>query len=191
LRPAAVIPHGISASQFTFRGEPDDYVCFLGRFTWGKGPLQAIRAAESAGVPIVLAGPRNDYYRQQIEPLVDGVRVKYAGSVSGEARDALLGGAKALLYPVQEPEPFGLVMVEAMMCGTPVVATALGAVPEIVEESVTGYFAPSPDDLPLLLTRSFALDRHLVRERAEMRFSSEAMARQYAEIYERLVETRS
>lgn len=181
--PAAVIPHGVDATQFTFQAEPEDYVCFLGRFNWGKGPLHAIEVARKLGVRLLLAGPRNDYYQERIEPLVDGRSIEYVGSVSGHARSRLLGGARALLYPIQEPEPFGLVMAEAMMCGTPVVATRIGAVPEIVKEGVTGYCVEAADDLPEQLIRSFTLDRRLIREKAETRFSAERMARAYIEVY--------
>jgi glycosyltransferase involved in cell wall biosynthesis len=188
LRPAAVIPHGVDPAQFTFRAEPEDYVCFLGRFIPGKGPLEAIAAARAVGVRLLLAGPPNDYYRQHVEPLVDGRTVEYVGYVSGPQRDRLLGGARALLYPIQAPEPFGLVQVEAMMCGTPVVAMALGAVPEVVDEGVTGYTATSMDEFVRQMARAFALDRRRVRARAEERFSARRMAEQYAALYRSLTE---
>jgi glycosyltransferase involved in cell wall biosynthesis len=133
---------------------------------------------------LVLAGPRNTYYEEVIAPLVDGVCVEYAGSVTGEARANLLGGAAVLLYPIVEPEPFGLVMPEAMMCGTPVVATGLGAVPEIVNENITGFYAYSPGDLPELVHKARLLDRRLVRLKAEERFSVERMAVEYLRVYE-------
>jgi len=117
---------------------------------------------------------------------VDGRSVEYVGRVSGGGRDRLLGGARALLYPVQAPEPFGLVQVEAMMCGTPVVATALGAVPEIIDEGVTGYTASSADEFVRQVPRAFALDRRRVRERAAERFSARRMAEQYAALYQQL-----
>lgn len=186
LRPAAVIPHGVDPDQFTFRADPEDYVCFLGRFIPGKGPLQAIAAARKLGVRLLLAGPRNDYFREHVQRELDGRWVEYVGFVSGPGRDRLLGGAKALLYPVQAPEPFGLVQVEAMMCGTPVVAMALGAVPEIIDEGVTGYTASSADEFERQVPRAFALDRHRVRAQAEERFSARRMAEQYAALYERL-----
>src|SRR6185436_63018 len=106
-------------------------------FVSGKGPLQAITAARRLGLRLVLAGPENAYFREQVKPLVDGKGVEYAGLVSGAERDRLLGGARALLYPIQHPEAFGLVLVESMLCGTPVAATRLGAVPEIVDDGVT------------------------------------------------------
>jgi glycosyltransferase involved in cell wall biosynthesis len=186
LRPAAVIPHGVDPDQFTFRPKPQDYVCFLGRFIPGKGPREAVAAARAVGVRLLLAGPRNDYFREHVEPLVDGRSVEYIGFVNGPARDRLLGEARALLYPLQAPEPFGLVQVEAMMCGTPVVARRIGAVPEIIDEGVTGYTAESMDDFAAGMMRAFALDRRRVRDWAEARFSARRMAQQYAEVYQHL-----
>jgi glycosyltransferase involved in cell wall biosynthesis len=186
LVPAAVISHGLDAAQFSFRAETEDYVCYLGRFNAGKGPLQAIETARAVGVRLLLAGPQSDYYRAHIEPLVDGTTVEYVGSVTGQARERLLGGARALLYPLVEPEPYGLVMAEATMCGTPVVALRAGAVPEIVQEGVTGYTSDSAADLPQWLLRSFTLDRHVIREQALARFSAGEMARCYAELYKRI-----
>jgi glycosyltransferase involved in cell wall biosynthesis len=186
LRPAAVIPHGVDPEQFTAGLEPEDYVCYLGRFTPGKGPLQAVAAARALGLRLRLAGPCDGYYREHVAPLVDGRRVEYAGYVSGRARTELLRGARALLYPLQEPEPFGLVQVEAMMCGTPVVAMCRGAVPEIIDEGVTGYHTCAPEEFPRQVLRSFALDRRGVRARALERFSAARMAGAYGEIYRRL-----
>jgi glycosyltransferase involved in cell wall biosynthesis len=186
LRPAAVIHHGVDAEQFTAGLEPGDYVCYLGRFTAGKGPLQAVAAARALGLRLLLAGPCDGYYREHVAPLVDGRRVEYVGHVSGRARTELLRGARALLYPLQEPEPFGLVQVEAMMCGTPVVAMRRGAVPEIIDEGVTGYHTLAPEEFPRQVLRSFALDRRGVRARALERFSAARMARAYGEVYRRL-----
>jgi glycosyltransferase involved in cell wall biosynthesis len=187
LRPAATIPHGVDPEQFTFRAQPEDYVCFLGRFIPGKGPLRAVAAARALRLRLLLAGPPNDYFREHVQPLVDGRSVEYVGWVSGPERDRLLGGARALLYPLEAPEPFGLVPVEAMMCGTPVVAMRLGAVPELLEEGVTGYTAATAEELAGQVPRTFALDRRRIRARAEERFSARRMAEQYAELYERLL----
>jgi glycosyltransferase involved in cell wall biosynthesis len=187
-RPAAVIHHGVDPEQFTFRAEPEDYVCFLGRFIPGKGPLTAIAVARSLGLRLVLAGPPGDYFEEHVKPLVDGRSVVHAGYVSGRKRDQLLGGARALLYPVQAPEPFGLVQVEAMLCGTPVVGLRLGAVPEVIDEGVTGYTASTEEDFAHQVLRSVALDRRQIRQRAEGRFSARRMAEQYARLYRELVE---
>lgn len=186
LRPAAVIHHGVDSSQFTFRAHPQDYVCYLGRFISSKGPTVAIEAARSLGLRLLLAGPDDNDYHQNVEPLLDGKRVEYVGWVGGADRDRFLGNARALLYPIQYPEPFGLVLVEAMMCGTPVAAMRLGAVPEVVDEGVTGYSAASAADYPEAVQRALALDRRRVRDRAAERFSAERMARQYVEVYRRV-----
>ena len=187
LHPAAVIPHGVDSSQFTFQPQPQDYLCYLGRFTWGKDPCAAIAAAQTLGLRLLLAGPADEYYHENVEPFVDGKQVEYIGWVGGAERDQLLGNARALLYPIREPEPFGLVLVEAMLCGTPVAAVRLGAVPEVVDEGVTGYSVLSPDDYPEAVQKALALDRRRVRDRAAERFSAERMARQYVEVYRQVV----
>jgi glycosyltransferase involved in cell wall biosynthesis len=190
LKPAAIIPHGVDLGQFTFRETPDDYVLYLGRFTSGKGPVHAVHAARAAGVRLVLAGPENSYFREKVKPLVDGQTVEYAGFVRGAGRDRLLGGARALLYPIQYPEPFGLVLVEAMLCGTPVVAMRLGAVPEIVEEAVSGFTAANAEEFVPAIPKCFELDRRRIREQAAQRFSAERMARDYVKVYEQMASRR-
>jgi glycosyltransferase involved in cell wall biosynthesis len=186
LRPAAVIPHGVDLAQFTFNAKPDDYVLFLGRFTSGKGPLQAIEAARSQGVRLVMAGPENAYFREKVKPWVDGRTIQYAGYARPADRNKLLGGARALLYPIQYPESFGLVLVEAMLCGTPVVGLRHGAVEEIVEEGVSGFTATTSEDFGELIPRCFALDRHRIRQGAQARFSAERMTKDYVKLYEQL-----
>jgi glycosyltransferase involved in cell wall biosynthesis len=183
LVPAAVIPHGVDAGAHSFRAEPDDYLCWLGRFQEGKGPREAIEVARSLGMRLLLAGPENEYFQDAIAPLVDGTDVEYVGAVGPGERDELLGGAQALLYPLLSREPFGLVLIEAMMSGTPVAAFELGAVPEIVEEGVTGAIAPSGTDLGEAVRRALELDRRVVYERARKRFGADRMAAQYAELY--------
>ena len=186
LQPAAVIPHGIDPSAHTFRATADDHLLFFGRFTAGKGPLDAIAVARDLGLRLVLAAPRNAYYDEVVAPHVDGDAIVYAGSPDAAARDALLAGALALVYPVRHPEPFGLVMVEAMMSGTPVAATPLGAVPEIVDEGVTGALGDHGAGLADAVRRCLELDRTAVRARAEQRFSAARMARDHVALYERL-----
>ncbi len=187
LQPAAVVPHGVDLSQFTFQPQPEDYVCYLGRFTSGKGPCQAIAAARALGLRLRMAGPENGYFREQVKPLIDGKSVEYAGYVRGPARDKLLGGARALLYPIQYPEAFGLVLVEAMLCGTPVAAMGLGAAPEIIDQGISGSVAKSPEEFPRAVVEAMALDRARVRRQAEQRFSAERMARDYVRVYERII----
>lgn len=186
LPPTAVIHHGIDVSQFTFREAPDDYLCYLGRFIPGKGPLHAIEAAKRVGLPILLAGPPSPYFDTHIRHLVDDRQVRYVGPVGKAARDRLLGGARALLYPLVEPEPFGLVQVEAMACGTPVAATRIGAVPEIVQPGVSGSLVDSPESLAEAVQDCLTLDRRGIHAAAITRFSSRRMAADYAALYARI-----
>ena len=183
LKPAAVIPHGVDTTQFTFREQPEDYLLYLGRFVSGKGPLLAIQTARKLGLRLVLAGPSNPYFREKIQPLVDGKTVEYAGFVTGQDRDRLLGGARALIYPIQYPEAFGLVLVEAMLCGTPIAAMRLGAVPEIIEEGISGFTATSPEEFEAAITKCFVLDRRRIQARAREKFSAEKMAQAYVAYY--------
>ena len=183
LEGVSVIPHGIDTDAFPFSPDPGDYLLFLGRMIPDKGPVDAIRIAEQAGLPIVLAGPASEYFTEAVEPLVDGDRVRYAGRVGPEDRDRLLAGAAALVFPSSYPEPFGLVMVEAMACGTPVVATALGAAPEIVESGVSGHVGATPEDLAELVGPTMALDRRRVRQRAVERFDYARMVDDYEALY--------
>jgi glycosyltransferase involved in cell wall biosynthesis len=182
--------HGIDTDSFTFSAEPDDYVLFLGRFTDGKGVLQAIDIAKRAGLRILLAAPEDEYYHAKVAPLVDGVRVVYAGEVGHDQKVKLLAGARAMLYPVQSGEPFGLVLAEAMACGTPVAALDRGAVREVVEDGVTGIVFDDEDALREGLPRVFALDRRRVREHGVARFGAMRMVDEYVAVYERLIEAR-
>jgi glycosyltransferase involved in cell wall biosynthesis len=191
LKPVAVIPHGVDVAKFPFQKTPEDYVLYLGRFVSGKGPKLAIEAARALGIRLVMAGPENAYFREQIKPLVDGKIVDYAGFVKGMERSKLLGGAKALVYPIQFPEAFGLVLIEAMLCGTPIAATNFGAVPEIVQDNVTGIIANSNHEFTSAIPKCFALDRATIRACAEKRFSAERMARDYASFYEKIVSQKS
>jgi glycosyltransferase involved in cell wall biosynthesis len=187
---SSVVPHGIDQSQFSLCETPDDYVCYFGRFMAAKGPLEAIATARSLGLKIVLAGPKNSYFTEHLAPHVDGDRVVYLGQVEGEQRSRLLGRARALLYPIRCAEPFGLVMPEAMMCGTPVVGIRIGAVPEIVDEGITGYTAEGVEGLAGCVTKSFQLDRRRIREMAERRFSARRMAQSYEAVYRSLIDAR-
>jgi glycosyltransferase involved in cell wall biosynthesis len=186
----AVVPHAIDIAAYAFRSTPDDYLLFLGRFSEGKGVLQAIEAARRSGSRLVLAAAENEYYREVIAPLVDQMQVVYAGEVGHREKTALLGGARALLYPVQSGEPFGLVMAEAMACGTPVAALDRGAVREVVDEGTTGCVFESLDALVEGLPSVFALDRALVRARAMERFNRDRMVDAYVGVYARLAASR-
>jgi glycosyltransferase involved in cell wall biosynthesis len=182
--------HAVDTNTLAFRADPENYLLFLGRFTEGKGVLQAIEIARDAGMRLILAAAENEYYRNIVAPHVDGVQIVFAGEVSYAAKVKLLGGARALLYPVQAPEPFGLVLAEAMACGTPVAALDCGAVREIVDDDVTGIVFENEDRMTAGLSRVFALDRRRVRDCAVSRFGIDRMVTQYEQLYWRLVGTR-
>jgi glycosyltransferase involved in cell wall biosynthesis len=190
LNVVGTIHHAVDTTTFVLRTEPDDYLIFLGRFTEGKGVVQAIEVARRSGLRLMLAAAKNDYYRSVVAPLVDGQRVVYAGEVDLAAKVSLLGGARALLYPVQSSEPFGLVMAEAMACGTPVAALGKGAAVELVDDGVTGGIFDSLDALVDGLPRVLALDRNGVRGRAVERFGPDRMVDAHIEVYSRLVTER-
>lgn len=185
-----VVPHGVDADEFVLHRTAGDYLCYIGRFIPEKGVLAAIEVARRAGLPLRLAGPPNDYFDNVVAPLVDGHDVSYVGLVSGADRIDLIGNAAGLLHPLVAPEPFGLVLIEAMMCGTPVLATARGASTEIVETGVTGYLAAEADDLVPLVPRLTELDRLVVRQEAERRFSARRMADGYLEVYNNVLARR-
>jgi glycosyltransferase involved in cell wall biosynthesis len=180
--------HGIDTDRFAVRDKPDDYLLFLGRFTEGKGPVQAIEVARRAGMRLILAAAEEPYYHEQVKPLVDGEQIVYVGEADFDAKVRLYGGARALLYPIQAREPFGLVLAEAMACGTPVAALDRGAVREVVDDGVTGIVFDNLDQMVEGLPRVVALDRSRVRHQAVARFGVERMVREYAAVYQRVVE---
>jgi glycosyltransferase involved in cell wall biosynthesis len=180
--------HGIDTDNFTFRETPADYLLFLGRFTEGKGVLQAIEIARRVGMRLVLAAAEDQYYRDKIAPHVDGTRVVYHGEADHPAKVELYGGARALLYPIQAAEPFGLVLAEAMACGTPVAALDRGAAREIVDDGVTGFVYSDLAQMVNELPRVLGLDRRRVRARAVARFGVQRMVDEYIAVYRRIVE---
>ena len=190
LNVVSTVHHAVDTARLRFRPDPDDYLLFLGRFTDGKGVLQAIAAARRANMRLLLAAAENDYYREVVAPLVDGDRVVFTGEVDLATKVALLGGARALLYPLQVEEPFGLVLAEAMTCGTPVAALDCGAVSEIVDDGVGGGVFDSLDRLVTELPRVLALDRARVRGRAIERFTPSRMVDAYVDVYAALVAAR-
>jgi glycosyltransferase involved in cell wall biosynthesis len=187
LNVVGTVLHAVDTRALTFQEQPDDYLLFLGRFTEGKGVLQAIEVAKRADIRLILAAAENEYYRDTVAPHVDGQRIIYAGEADFAAKVKLFGGARALLYPVQSREPFGLVLAEAMACGTPVAALDRGAVREVVDDGITGVIFDSVEDLSAGLRRVFDLDRQRVRERAVARFGVDRMVGEYEAVYRRLV----
>ncbi|WP_395403584.1 glycosyltransferase [Arthrobacter sp. UC242_113] len=189
-RVAAIIPHGMEVAGVPVGHGKGGYACFLGRMCPDKGVVEAIRVAQLAGVRLRIAAKMREpaevqYYHEVVEPL-EGPDVEFLGEVGGAEKYKLLGEAIALLNPIQWMEPFGLVMIEAMATGTPVVATPMGSAPEIVDDGVNGYLAEAPEDLARLLVRAADLDRRTVRTQAEERFSTERMVNAHLALYARL-----
>jgi len=183
--------HGLPADLYEFSANADDYFVFIGRISPEKRVDRAIDIAVRCGKPILVAAKidklHEDYFRQQIEPLLSHPLVHYLGEVGGEEKRRLLQRAKALLFPIDWPEPFGLVMIEAMACGTPVIAYGEGAVPEIVEHGITGFVVTDQTQAVWAATRVDELDRMQCRARFEERFTARRMTENYLRIYHKLV----
>lgn len=189
LTPARVIHHGVDPADFPYVSEPEDYICYLGRFTAGKAPVSVFTSVRSRGTAVRLAGPPSPYFRSEIVPIVDDAAVFYEGAVSGRRRSEFLGHARALLYPIEKPEPFGLVLIEAMMCGTPVVAPRAGAAEEVVEDGVTGILVDDGSAYADAVEQAATLDRGKVRAAAESMYSADRMVHDYLRLYETIVES--
>jgi glycosyltransferase involved in cell wall biosynthesis len=183
-----VIPHGIPVTDYTWTAEKQDYVAFLGRMAPCKGPHLAIDAAKRAGKRIRLAGEIQpvfrDYWDREIVPRLDDPDVEYIGEADFEMKNTLLAGARALLFPIQWEEPFGLVMIEAMACGTPVLAFAGGAVREVVRDGVNGWICKDVDDMARRIVQP-PIPAEECRTFAESRFSIAAMGDAYVDLYAR------
>jgi len=186
---AATVYHGIDLSDFTFRDGPGRRLVFLGRIHPDKGVADAIAVAEAVGLPLVIAGIVHDreYFDREIAPRLDGEAVRYVGPIGPRDRDTLLGSAVALLHLVEFPEPFGLSMIEAMACGTPVIARRRGSVPEVIDEGVTGFVVDDVAGAIAAVDRARSLDRRGVRTRAAERFSRDRMVDDYLRVYERVL----
>jgi glycosyltransferase involved in cell wall biosynthesis len=187
-----IVHNGCDFSAYEPSFEAGSYLAYLGRMSMEKNPLEAIRIARAVGLPIVLAGqPQNakeqQYFTAEIQPLIDGEMVRWIGPANHAQKNELLRHAAALLFPIQWDEPFGLVMIEAMACGTPVVAHRRGSVAEVVDDGITGFHAGVLDALPDLVPRALSLDRRTVRAHAEQRFGRRAMVDGYLELYRGLL----
>jgi glycosyltransferase involved in cell wall biosynthesis len=189
----ATIHHGVPAGLYRPSFEPGSYVAFLGRISPEKRPDRAIRIARAAGIPLKIAAKVDkvdeDYFRNDILPLIDGPGVEFIGEINEWEKTKFLGEAAALLFPVDWPEPFGLVMIEAMACGTPVLAFRCGSVPEVIECGVTGKVVDSEEEAVAALPAILSYDRRAVRHRFEERFTDAKMAKEYVSIYRRLLKT--
>jgi glycosyltransferase involved in cell wall biosynthesis len=184
--------HGLPRNLLTATLHPrGGYLAFIGRISPEKGVDRAIEIARTVGLPLRIAAKVDrvdeDYFRSEIEPLLALPGVEYIGEIDDRRKNEFLGEARALLFPINWPEPFGLSMIEAMACGTPVLAFRNGAVHEIIDEGITGYIVNDMTEAIRKLDRVLALDRSRVRQRFEERFTATRMAQEYVKIYERLV----
>lgn len=183
----STVYHGLPIDRHRPSYRPGDYFAFLGRISSEKRPDRAIAIAKALGVPLRIAAKVDKadaaYYRDQIEPLLDDPLIEYVGEIDEAQKADFLGGARALLFPIDWPEPFGLVMIEAMACGTPVVAFGCGSVPELIDDGVTGYIVSDLDAAIDAAARAHTLDRRVCRATFERRFSSARMARDYLAVY--------
>jgi glycosyltransferase involved in cell wall biosynthesis len=188
----ATVPHGLPIAHYSFTARPTgDYLAFLGRISPEKGCADAIRLATQSGVPLRLAAKVDSvdmvYFKTVIEPLLDHPLIEFVGEIGDAQKSEFLGNARALLFPIRWPEPFGLVMIESMACGTPVIAYNHGAVPEVIEQGVSGLIANSEDQAMSAIARVDQLDRYAVRRAFERRFTASRMARAYVDVYASLM----
>jgi glycosyltransferase involved in cell wall biosynthesis len=187
----ATVYHGLPADLYRFRAQPGSYLAFLGRISPEKRVDRAIEIAKRVHIPLKIAAKVDPvdkkYFKREIEPLLGDPLVKHLGEIGDEEKNEFLGNAYALLLPIDWPEPFGLVIIEAMACGTPVIAYRGGAVPEVIEEGHTGFIVETLEDAVKAVRRVPELSRKRCWEVFEQRFSATRMAHDYVKVYERLI----
>jgi glycosyltransferase involved in cell wall biosynthesis len=186
----ATVQHGIPEHLFSFRSDPEDYAAFVGRICPEKRPDRAIEIAKYVGMPLKIAAKVDkvdeQYFEAEIKPLLNSSLIEFIGEVNDAEKNVLLGGARALLFPIDWPEPFGLVMIESLACGTPVVAFECGSVPEVLEHGKTGFIVRTMDEAKQALRRVETISRSVCRQEFERRFTSAKMVENYLLVYERL-----
>jgi len=185
---AGTVHHGMRSDLYQPSFQQGGYLAFLGRISPEKRPDRAIALAKRVGKPLKIAAKVDAadarYFQEKIEPLLIGENlVEFIGEIGDDEKSAFLGGAEALLFPIDWPEPFGLVMIEAMACGTPVIAYGCGSVPEVIEDGLTGFIVSNEEEAAQAIARVPSLNRLEVRRRFEERFSAVAMARRYLDLY--------
>jgi glycosyltransferase involved in cell wall biosynthesis len=187
----AMVYHGLPVDMYRFREKPGNYLAFLGRVSPEKRVDRAIEIARRVGMPLKIAAKVDpvdrDYFESVISPLLSNSPVEFVGEISDREKDEFLGNAYALLFPIDWPEPFGLVMIEAMACGTPVIAYRGGAVPEIMEQGHTGFIVHGVEDAVEAVRDVAQLSRKRCREVFEERFTATRMAHDYVQQFERLI----
>ena len=180
--------------KYALNENPSDYMLFLGRLCDEKRPDRAIQIAREAKIPLKIAAKVDPadrkYFHAEIEPLLEGDFVEFLGEVDDVQKQELIGNAMALIHPVEFPEPFGIVMIEAMACGTPIVGFRTGSIPEVVDEGVTGFVVDDIDSAVKALAKVKQLNRKEIRRVFEKRFTSARMANDYLAIYDRLISKR-
>ena len=183
----ATIYHGLPKDLFRFHPEPDNYLAFLGRVSPEKRVDRAIEIAKRVGMPLKIAAKVDPvdrrYFKREIEPLLNDPHIKWLGEVSDKDKDEFLGKAYALLFPIDWPEPFGLVMIESMACGTPVIAYSGGSVAEVIDDGVTGFVVNDIEQAAEAVRRVRDLSRARCREVVEKRFTASRMASDYIDVY--------
>lgn len=188
----ATIHHGLPRDLYTFHPKSQGYLAFLGRISPEKRPDQAIEIAKRTGLPLRIAAKVDpadqQYYRSEIEPLLDHPLVEFLGEISDAEKDDFIGNALALVCPYDWPEPFGLVLIEALACGTPVLAYRRGSIPEIIDDGITGFVCESLAEMAEAVERLPLIDRRRCRSAFEERFTVDRMARDYVALYERIIE---
>jgi glycosyltransferase involved in cell wall biosynthesis len=189
---AGTVYHGLPQNLLVPNFNPNGYLAFLGRITPEKGPETAIHLARSAGMPLKIAAKiaraERSYFTQRVKPLIDGSQVEFVGEIDEAHKAEFLGNAAALLFPICWPEPFGLVMIEAMACGTPVIAFNRGSVPEVIEDGLTGFIVEDINGAIGAVDRLGHLSRQKIRRRFEERFTARRMAQDYLSVYRRLTD---
>jgi glycosyltransferase involved in cell wall biosynthesis len=187
----ATVAHGVPTTQYRLQESKGAYLAFLGRMSPEKGPEGAIRLAIRAGVPLKIAAKVDSvdraYFEAEVKPLLDHPLIEFIGEIGDEKKADFLGKARALLFPIAWPEPFGLVMIEAMACGTPVIAYDCGAVPEVIEHGRSGFIVNSEEQALAAIARVNELDRRVVRAAFEQRFTAHKMASAYLDVYADLI----
>jgi glycosyltransferase involved in cell wall biosynthesis len=186
------VHHGLPGQLLPFHPTPQDYVVFLGRISPEKRVDRAIEIARRAGLPLLIAAKVDSadraYFAETVAPMLNGPGVRFVGEVNDAEKVRLLGQARALLFPIDWPEPFGMVVIEALSCGTPVIAWNHGSIPELIEHGVTGFVVDSIEAAVEAVDRARTLDRAACRHAFETRFESGRMARDYVTIYEKVIE---
>jgi glycosyltransferase involved in cell wall biosynthesis len=190
----ATVHHGLPLGLYSPKPEPEDYFAFVGRISPEKRADRAIEIAKACGTPLRIAAkvdPTDQaYFESTIEPLLDDPLVSYLGEIDDAAKNDFIGNARALLMPIDWPEPFGLVMIEAMACGTPVIAYGQGSVPEVLDEGVTGFIVENQQQAIEAARNIGRIDRRRCRQVFEQRFAARVMAKRYLEVYRELLDTR-